>query len=295
MVTLSDFYDYLRWGKNLSSHTVRGYISDIEDFLKFLEEKSKKIEEIEYSLIREYLATVLKKGRKHSTLARKISSLRCFFRFLLSRGILTNFPISALRGPRIRRKIPSYLEEEEVEKLLNVVAGEGFFLQRDRAALELLYATGIRIAEMVGLDLNDVDFMSELARVKGKRGKERLVPVGKYALRALKEYLKWREEKASPEMKALFLNKFGERISDRSLRKRLKLYLDRVEILKPITPHTLRHSFATHLLNRGADLRSVQELLGHERLSTTQIYTHITPRHLKEIYQRSHPRARQVE
>jgi integrase/recombinase XerC len=291
MSTLSDFSDYLRWERNLSSHTVRGYISDIENFLKFLGKKRKEVKEIEYPLVREYLAAVLKKGKRHSTLARKVSSLRCFLRFLLSREILINFPISALRGPRMRRRIPSFLEEEEVEKLLNTAIGEGFFFQRDRAALELLYATGMRIAEMVGLDLNDVDFSAEAIRVKGKRGKERIIPVGKYALKALREYLKWREEKIRPGVKALFLNKFGERISDRSLRDRLELYLDKAGILKPITPHTFRHSFATHLLNRGADLRSVQELLGHERLSTTQVYTHITPRHLKEVYQKSHPRA----
>lgn len=291
MSTLSDFSSYLRWERNLSLHTVRGYLSDIENFLKFLEKKRKEVKEIEYPLVREYLAAVLKKGKKHSTLARKVSSLRCFLRFLLSREILINFPISALRGPRIRRKIPSFLEEEEVEKLLNTATGEGFLLQRDRAALELLYATGMRIAEMVGLDLNDVDFSAEVVRVKGKRGKERIIPVGKYALGALREYLKWREEKTRPGVKALFLNKFGERISDRSLRNRLEIYLDKAGILKPITPHTFRHSFATHLLNRGADLRSVQELLGHERLSTTQVYTHITPRHLKEVYQKSHPRA----
>ena len=178
-----------------------------------------------------------------------------------------------------------------MQRLLDEIRGDGFSFQRDKAMLELLYATGIRIAELVGLDMNDIDFNAELIKVKGKRNKERMVPVGKYAIDALKEYLKWREKKISGEVKALFVNKFGERISDRSARERLKIYIRKVGIDKNITPHTLRHSFATHLINRGADLRAVQELLGHERLSTTQIYTHITPSHLKEVYTRAHPRA----
>lgn len=293
MKTLPDFSDYLRWEKNLSQHSVRSYVFDIKDFLDFLDKKGKKIPEITYPLIREYLGILLKeKKRKHSTLARRVSSLRCFLRFLLNRGILSNFPVLALRGPRIRREIPCFLEEDEVNRLLDTTGGERFFLKRDQAALEILYATGIRIAEMVGLNVGDIDFTSQILRVKGKGDKERLVPVGRYALRAVKEYLKWREEKVHPGEDALFLNRFGRRMSDKALRNRLKFYLDKAGISKPVTPHTLRHSFATHLLNRGADLRSVQELLGHERLSTTQVYTHITPKHLREVYSRSHPRAR---
>ena len=158
--------------------------------------------------------------------------------------------------------------------------------------LEVLYATGIRVAELVGLDLDDVDFIDELVKAKGKRNKERLIPMGKYALNALKDYLPWREDKIVYSVRALFINKFGKRISDRATRERLKMCVERVGIDKNVTPHTLRHCFATHLVNRGADLRTVQELLGHERLSTTQIYTHITPWHLKKVYLKSHPRAK---
>ncbi len=291
MKILSDFLNFLQQEKGLSFYTIKGYSSDAKDFLKYLEKKGKEVKEINYSIVREYLATLIQKNKKHSTLARKISSLRCFFRFLCSREILKNFPVSGLKGPKIRRKIPEILDEKEIEELLEGMRGEGFSFQRDKAALELLYATGIRIAEMVGLNIEDVDFDAEIIRVKGKRGKERLVPIGSYAIEALKNYLNLREKVCKRETKALFLNRFGERISDRAMRERLRIYLEKVGISKHITPHTLRHSFATHLLNRGADLRSVQELLGHERLATTQVYTHVTPKRLKEVYEKSHPRA----
>jgi len=288
---ISDFLNYLKEEKNLSLFTVKGYISDIKDFFKFLQKKKRKIEEIDYSLLREYLRLLMGEGKKSSTVARKVSSLRCFFDFLKKRKLLEDFSVSVLRCPKIRRKIPSFLTEKEMEEVLDGVRGEGFFFWRDKAMLELAYATGMRVSELVGLEVNDIDFYAEIVKVKGKRGKERLVPVGKYALSAIKEYLRWRREKVSPDEKALFVNRFGEKISDRSVRKRLKMYIDRVGIEKNVTPHTLRHSFATHLLNRGADLRVVQELLGHERLSTTQVYTHITPSRLKKVYLRSHPRA----
>lgn len=288
---LPDFSRYLREEKNLSSSTVKGYISDLEGFSDYVEERKIEIKDIDYSFVRGYLATLVEKGRKHSTLARKISSLRCFLQFLSERKILENFPVSGLKAPKIRRKIPEFLDEEEMGRLLNQMHGNGFSFCRDKAALELLYATGIRVAEMVGLDTGSVDFDERLIRVRGKGNKERLVPFGNYALEALKEYLAVREEKCKPGIKALFLNKFGRRISDRAMRQRLEIYLKKMGILKHVTPHTLRHSFATHLLNRGADLRSVQELLGHERLATTQIYTHVTPVRLKKVYDKSHPRA----
>lgn len=291
MRIIFDFLTYLRQERNLLPLTVKGYASDIRGFLKFLEERKKELAQINYLLVREYLRALLDEGKQRTTLARKISSLRCFFQFLRARGDFESFPIQALRGPKIKRKIPSFLDEEEMEKLLTGMGGRGFFFYRDRAITELLYATGMRVAELVGLDLGDVDFDAELVRIKGKRGKERLIPVGKYALDALKEYVKWREEKTSPDIGALFVSRLGKRLSDRSVRERLSYYIEKVGIDKHVSPHTLRHCFATHLINRGADLRVVQELLGHERLSTTQIYTHITPSRLKEVYLKSHPRA----
>lgn len=291
MQIIFDFLNYLKEEKNLSLSTVKGYTSDIKDFLKFLKQKGKEIPEIDYPLVREYLGVLMGKGKEHTTLARKTSSLRCFFQFLRTKKKLDNFPTQALRGPKIKRRIPSFLDEEEMEKLLVNMQGRGFFFHRDKTAVELLYATGMRIQELAGLDIEDIDFGAELVRVKGKRDKERLIPVGKYALDALKEYLQWREKKVCSGVEALFVNKFGRRISGRAVRERLGMYIERVGIDKHVSPHTLRHCFATHLINRGADLRAVQELLGHERLSTTQVYTHITPSHLKEVYLQSHPRA----
>lgn len=291
MQVLLDFSRYLQQEKNLSASTVKAYTCDVKDFLNFLEEKDKEVTHSSYPLVREYLRVLMDKRKERSTMARRTSSLRCFFRFLKIKNILTDFPVQALRSPKMERKLPSFLDEQEMEKLLVDMQGEGFSFYRDRAMVELLYATGMRVAEMVGLNTEDVDSDTELVRVRGKRSKERLIPIGSFAIVALGDYLRWRDKKAGLEVRALFVNKFGERISARGVRGRLHRYIEKVGIDKKVSPHTLRHCFATHLINRGADLRAVQELLGHERLATTQIYTHITPRRLKEIYDQSHPRA----
>jgi len=288
---LNNFTIYLREEKFFSLLTVKSYVADIKDFLEFLKSKDIKIEDADYLKVREYLSFLLDKELEKSTLARRVSSLRCFFHYLHAKGYISSFFLSFLRSPKLEKKIPSFLEEDEIEKLLNGIKGKGFFFLRDKAFLELLYGTGMRIAELIGLNIQDVDFGSELIKVRGKREKERLVPFGSFATKALNNYLGIREEKFGSLKEAIFLNRFGNRISDRWMRKRLKNYLHQTGILKPATPHTLRHSFATHLLNRGADLRSVQELLGHEKLSTTQIYTHITPKRLKQVYEKAHPRA----
>ncbi|MEA1963552.1 MAG: site-specific tyrosine recombinase/integron integrase, partial [Candidatus Aerophobetes bacterium] len=228
---------------------------------------------------------------KKTTLSRKVAVLRSFFHYLYLKKYTPSFSLAALRGPKLGKKIPSFLEEEEVEKLLNSTKEDDFFHCRDKAILEVLYATGMRVRELTGLNIDEVDLEEGVVKVKGKGGKERMIPLGNYAIKALNLYLEKREQKEGSEVKALFLNRFGERLSDRSVREKLNKYLNLANIVKSASPHTLRHSFATHLLNRGADLRSVQELLGHERLSTTQIYTHITPKRLKEVYQKTHPRA----
>ena len=241
--------------------------------------------------MREYLSSLQKRSLQKSTLARRVSVLKNFFHYLCLKGYLSSFILSGLRGPKLEKKIPSFLEEEEVERLLSSVKGEGFFYYRDKAALELLYATGMRIAELADLNIDNIDFTGETVKVRGKGNKERIIPVGNYALKALTAYRELRREKAKPGVKALFLNKSGQRLSDRFMRKKINRYLDLADIHKVSGPHSLRHSFATHLLNRGADIRSVQELLGHERLSTTQIYTHLSIKRLKEVYDKAHPRA----
>ena len=288
---LDRFHRYLEEEKNLSSHTVKSYTSDIKDFLKFLLSQKEDLKEVGYPKVREYLGLLQKKERRKSTLARRVASLRSFFHFLYLKGYLRSFPLSGMRGPKQGRKIPIYLEEEEVQRLLNAAKGEDFVRLRDRAILELLYATGMRAAELVNLEVEDLDFGSETVKVQGKGSKERIIPVGSYAVKALTTYLSMRKEKVKPGVKALFINRFGTRLSDRSLRKKMNQYLELANIQKAAGPHILRHSFATHLLNRGADIRSIQELLGHERLSTTQVYTHLNTRRLKKIYQAAHPRA----
>jgi len=249
------------------------------------------LREVGYPTVRGYLGSLQKKERRKSTLARRVASLRSFFYFLYLKGHLESFPLSGMRGPKRGRKIPVYLEEEEVQRLLNAAEGEDFIHLRDRAILELLYATGMRAAELVNLEVENIDFGSETVKVLGKGSKERIIPVGSYAVKALTTYLPMRKDKVKPGVNAIFVNRFGGKLSDRSLRKKMNQYLELANIQKAAGPHILRHSFATHLLNRGADIRSIQELLGHERLSTTQIYTHLNTRRLKEIYQTTHPRA----
>ncbi len=288
---LNRFQQYLTQERNLSYQTVKSYTSDIKDFLSFLSSTKKELKEVGYPIVREYLSSLQKRSLQKSTLARRVSVLKNFFHYLCLEGYLSSFILSGLRGPKLEKKIPSFLEEEEVESLLNSVKGNNFFYYRDKAALELLYATGMRIAELADLNIDNIDFAGETVKVRGKGNKERIIPVGNYALKVLTAYRELRREKVKPGVKALFLNKFGERLSDRFMRKKINRYLDIADIHKVSGPHSLRHSFATHLLNRGADIRSVQELLGHERLSTTQIYTHLSIKRLKEVYDKAHPRA----
>ncbi len=288
---LNRFRQYLTQERNLSYQTVKSYISDMKDFLRFLSSRKKEVEEVGYPIVREYLSSLQKRNLQKSTRARRVSVLKSFFHYLCLKGYLSSFILSGLRGPKLEKKIPSFLEEEEVERLLNSVKGNNFFHRRDKAALELLYATGMRIAELADLNIDNIDFTGETVKVRGKGNKERIIPLGNYALKALATYRELRREKLKPGVKALFLNKSGQRLSDRFLRKKINRYLNLADIHKASGPHSLRHSFATHLLNRGADIRSVQELLGHERLSTTQIYTHLSIKRLKEVYDKAHPRA----
>jgi len=245
--------------------------------------------DVDHLLIRGFLARLHRDGLKKSSAARKLASLRTFFRYLCREGIVEVNPARALLSPRQERRIPPHLDEADVAKLV-AVEGDRDGDVRARAILELLYATGIRCAELVGLDLPEVDLDGRFVRVLGKGRKERMVPFGAPAERALREYLpvraRWR-----PRTDALFVNARGGRLTDRSVRAVVQRRVLQVAVAQRISPHGLRHSFATHLLERGADLRSIQELLGHARLSTTQRYTHLDTRHILEIYSKAHPRA----
>lgn len=286
------FIRYLDRERNASPHTVRAYAADLAQFQAHVAEeigRAASLEDVDHLVIRAFLARLHRNGVKKVSAARKLATLRTFFRYLCREGILERNPARALLSPRIERRIPTHLEESEVATLIEV-PGETDSARRARAILELLYATGIRCAELVGLDLGDVDFNARTVRVLGKGSKERIVPFGQPALTAVSAYLPSRLN-ARPRSQALFVNARGGRLTDRWVRQIVTLRVKQVAMVRHLSPHSLRHSFATHLLERGADLRTIQELLGHASLSTTQRYTHVNARHILDIYKKTHPRA----
>ena len=289
---LAGFRRHLERERNASPHTVRAYIDDLGQFIVHLRTelgREPRPRDVDVMLLRGFLARLHREGLKKSSAARKLASLRTFFRYLCREGILEANPARALLSPRLERRIPAHLDEADVGRLL-AVAGDRDADVRARAILELLYATGIRCAELVGLDLPEVDLEARFVRVLGKGQKERLVPFGTPAEKALRAYLPVRAS-CRPRTDALLVNARGGRLTDRSVRSIVQRRVVQAAVAQRISPHGLRHSFATHLLERGADLRSIQELLGHARLSTTQKYTHLDARHILEIYSKTHPRA----
>jgi integrase/recombinase XerC len=282
---IDKFLRYLDIEKNYSAHTLLNYRLDLQDFAKFLGEAA--IEQTDYLSLRKYLAVLKERNLKSRSISRKISCLRSFFKFLTREGYLKTNPVLSLSSPKREKHLPSFLTEEEITKLVEAPQGKDDNSLRDRAILETFYSTGMRIGELVGLSLDDVDFIAAVIKAKGKGKKERLLPIGEKALNAIKNYIDQRSKKSND----VFLNKNGKRISDRGVRNIVYKYIRLASLRGGISPHSLRHSFATHLLNRGADLRSVQELLGHVNLSTTQIYTHLTTEKLKSVYDKAHPRA----
>lgn len=295
---LEEFILYLRIEKNASPHTVNNYRADIERFFVFASEQS--VGEVLFAnvtplLIRAYLARLKEEDYARRTIARRIAALRSFFRFLCRESVLLTNPFKAIHTPKLEKRLPVFLDPHEITDLLSLPAGDTLGL-RDGALLELLYATGVRVSELAGLAVRDVDLDSGYALVYGKGSKERVVPVGRKALTAIKDYLAGSRPQlcansSAPRHDTLFVNKSGGPLTDRSIRRILNKYVDRLAITKNVSPHTIRHSFATHLLNNGADLRSVQELLGHVNLSTTQLYTHVTKERMKAVYLQAHPRA----
>jgi len=286
------FLQHLALEKNASAHTVRAYREDLAQFALHAREElghEAAPREVDHLLIRSFLARLHERGLKKTSSARRLAALRTFFRWLCREGVLERNPARALLSPRTERHVPSHLEENEVAALLDV-PGDGVVPARSRAILELLYATGLRCAELVSLDVSDVDLESRMLRVLGKGRKERIVPFGGQAQNALRVWFKARPS-LMPRNDAVFLNQRGGRLTDRSIRMLVSGRIRQVALAKRASPHTLRHSFATHLLEHGADLRSIQELLGHASLSTTQRYTHVNARLLLDIYRKTHPRA----
>ncbi len=286
---IDKFIAYLKIEKNASAHTIINYSVDLKDFGKFLGDAP--LEDVSYLVLRRYLAHMRGLNYSKRTVARKLATLRSFFRFLYREGYLKTNPASSIATPKFEKKLPLFLDAGEAVKLVEAPSDKDLSGLRDRAILETLYSTGIRVSELVGLNVNNIDFIGGVVKVSGKGKKERLAPIGDKALRAIRNYLTKRGLRKLADKKAVFLNKNGARLTDRSVRRVVGKYIKMVSLKEGISPHTLRHSFATHLLNRGADLRSVQELLGHMNLSTTQIYTHVTTKRLKEVYEKAHPRA----
>lgn len=291
---LDRFSRHLQVERNVSEHTHSAYLRDLHEFRLFLVELFKQadrsaLERVDKMTLRRYLALLHKKNRK-STIARKLAALRTFFRYLVKEGVLAANPGELVATPRQEKYLPTTLTVDEAYNLLESMKGADRLSIRDRAILEILYSCGLRVGELTGLNVGEVDFDQSLVRVTGKGGKERIVPIGQHALKALHAYL---EERSWPgENEPLFLNRFGKRLNARSIQRNLKKHLLLAGVLKNATPHALRHSFATHLLDGGADLRAIQELLGHSSLSTTQKYTQVSVDHLTHVYDDAHPRSR---
>lgn len=282
------FMRYLEIEKGSSRHTIINYKADLKEFGAFLGEKD--IEAMDYLFIRQFLAHLRQKKLSRSSVARRLSCLRSFFKFLVREGLIKGNPLSGISTPKREKRLPLFMEEDEVAKLLESPTNDLMGL-RDKAILETLYSTGMRVSELVGMDIDNCDFIGGVVKVYGKGKKERFTPIGEEAIKTIRRYLNASRNKRPADKKAIFLNRRGGRLTDRSVRRIMDRYIKKTSLKEEISPHTLRHSFATHLLNRGADLRAVQELLGHANLSTTQIYTHVTTEKLKSTYQKAHPRA----
>lgn len=290
---LSEFLTYLRHERNASAHTIAGYERDLRQLRDYLVEVGIRWNKAGNVVLRGFLATLHEQKRAKSTVGRKLAAMRSFYDFCVRRKWTAENPAKILATPRQDKKVPSFLSEEEAATLLELPSGTRPIDLRDRAILELFYATGMRVSELVGLDDGDVHFGERLVRVRGKGKKERLVPFGRKAEEALRAYLAARsmvQEKGAPGP-AVFLNYRGQRLTPRSVQRMVRAYIRKTAVSRRISPHSLRHSFASHLLGRGADLRVIQELLGHASLATTQKYTHVDLRQLLDVYKKSHPRS----
>jgi integrase/recombinase XerC len=323
------FLNYLKFERRFSEHTAKCYGADLVQFSDFLSSHSHGhphdphdeghagfghfsggaataiATETEVSLdqlllavdieeARGYLVLLNEKGYSKATIARKLATLRSFYKYLVKTGSVATNPMTAIRTPKQDKKLPRFMEYDEVKKLLETPSTDNWLGARDRAMFETLYSTGMRVSELVSLNLDDIDFLSEVVHIRGKGKKERIAPISSSALQVIQRYIEFRNKRAQSngnfDTRVLFVNKHGKRLSTRSVRRKMDKYLKIAGLDPGISPHTLRHSFATHMLNNGADLRSVQELLGHQSLSTTQVYTHLTTRKLKSVYDDAHPR-----
>jgi integrase/recombinase XerC len=297
--TLAEYLRHLALEKNASAHTVKSYREDLNQAAEYFRGQlgggDPAPSRVNTRLVRSYLAWLHEQGYAKATVARRIAAVRSWFRFLCRQGTLNANPADGLRGPRQDKKLPHFMSEEDMTRLLEAPEGATPLGLRDRAILETLYSAGVRVSELVGLDIDSLDFDAGIVMVRGKGRKERLALLGAKALKAIKAWLEARDVLLggrAARAPAVFLNKNGTRLTTRSVGRMVEKYLAHAGLDPRSSPHTLRHSFATHLLDRGADIRSVQELLGHASLGTTQIYTHVTTHRLRDSYHKAHPRAR---
>jgi len=330
---IDEFLNYLKFERHFSPHTAKCYSADLAQFCAFLigdlegaagrqsfaasgrlgaraagqagagsvgtavlveTSVQQKLRDVATENVKEFLAFLGTQNYSKSTIARKLATLRSFYKFCLRRSYVKSHPLATIRTPKQEKRLPKFLEMEQIAKLLSTPDDHSLLGARDRAMLEVLFSTGVRVSELVDLNFPDVEFEAGHLRVRGKGKKQRTTPIGATAIAALRKYLDLRRADArssSFDQTALFVNKHGQRLSTRSVRRKLDKYLSQAGLDPAISPHTLRHSFATHMLSNGADLRSVQELLGHQSISTTQIYTHLTTPRLKQAYDDAHPRA----
>lgn len=291
---LERYEDYLRFERGLARRTASAYTTDLAQAVEhFREHCCRGPADVETRELREFVYELKDQGLAPSTIRRKISALRSYFGFLQAEGIVSSNPSELLEAPRPRRRLPEVLSHREIERLLDVARDDDILAIRDRAMLELLYATGVRISELIGLRVRDLERTEELIRVRGKGSKERIVPVGRKALEAVGLYVREARPRLLREERSgtLFLGRWGRRLSRMGAWKIVRRHAERAGISKRVTPHTLRHTFATHLLEGGADLAAVQEMLGHADISTTQVYTHLDRSYLIDVHRQHHPRA----
>ena len=291
---IDSYIGYLKVERNFSAHTLRAYESDLKAFRAHLVglDESLSIVDADIDILRMWVASLMDAGAAPSSVCRKLSALRSFYRYLCSENFADSNPAVSLQGPKRRKKLPSFIKESEMNALIDEVSfGEGYAACRDRMIVVMFYETGMRLSELVGLDVEDIDMSASVIKVLGKRNRERIIPFASELKRELVAYLECREKIADIGSSALFLSVRGDRITHSSVYRMVRGQLSRVSSVKKKSPHVLRHSFATAMLNNDAELGAVKELLGHKRLATTEIYTHLTFEELKRSYEKAHPRA----
>jgi len=286
---MEKFEKYLDIEKNYSEHTLRSYKTDLKELDEFVKGQDPKL--ITRLDIRRFLAGLKARGISKRTIIRKMAAIRSFFKFLFRDGYIDNNPAGSIFTPRADKKLPEFLDYDRTIKLITSPSTDTLLGLRDRALLEVLYSTGTRVSELSGLDIESIDLIAGVVKVRGKGKKERMALLGGEAQKSLRSYLNEIRSSRKKDSRAVFLNKWGTRLSDRSIRRLIDKYVKKCGIEQKISPHSIRHSFATHLINNGADLRSVQELLGHKNLATTQIYTHLGSERIKKMYSKAHPRS----